>query len=337
MAPLQSCLHDTLHLLISPDGKLSIAPFAVLTDQEGARLSSQKLISYITSGRELAAPPVDQTNSKKVIVIIDPDFDANSQARMSQGGARFTDRKAFSLLPGAKDEGREIKNLLDNVTILTGSNATVDAVKGVRAPAVLHIATHGVFSPMESTGLNWDQELLSINGEIQFIDKDSPAVLANPMFFSGLALAGANKRNINSNVGILTAQEITGLDLMGAQLVVLTACETGQGSVTMGDEFIGLRRALEIAGAATQVTSLWRSSDSSTSILIRHYYSLLKEGRGRAYALTMAQERIEHDPEHPQWKHPYYWAALVSAGSWKPMTDVLKSEPMPMEYATREL
>lgn len=329
LAPLETCLHETHHLLISPDGKLALVPFIALIDQKGNQLGSRMLVSYVTSGRELAALPSYQSRSKEVVVVADPNFDEDSQPLSSPEAPRFASRGKFSPLPGAREEGRQIENLLDGVTILTGSGATVDAVKSVSAPAVLHIATHGIFSPMESGGLKWHQELLSIGEEILFVNQASPDDLANPMFFSGVALAGANKRNVAGNVGIFTAQEMAGLDLHGTELVVLSACETGLGTVKLGEEFTGLRRALGIAGAATQVTSLWKVSDRATSVLMGHYYRLLVEGHGRAEALAMAQKCIENDAENTQWKHPYYWAAFVSSGSWKPMTDALKPKRHP--------
>jgi len=327
LSPLENCLEKVNHLLISPDGKLAIVPFAILINRNRKQISSRFLISYITSSRELSTLHDNQSNkspSNNVVVIADPDYNADTHLNSSHKGNKFVTRgNIFSPLPGTKDESRRIDDLFNDVTIYTGTEATVDAVKAVSKPAVLHIATHGIFSPMESKGLQWQNELLMLDKEVMLLTQAKPDVLTNPMFFSGLALAGANKRNKEGNVGILTAQEISELDLQGTEIVVLSACETGLGTVKHGEEFIGFRRALGIAGAATQVTSLWKVSDKSTCVLMEYYYRLLIKGKGRAEALAMAQEHVRNDAMHEHWKHPFYWAAFISSGSWKPMKEVL--------------
>src|SRR5206468_6839087 len=107
---------------------------------------------------------------------------------------------------------------------------------------------------------------------------------ANPLLRSGLALAGANN-GIPSGSGVLTALEAAGLDLWGTKLVVLSACDTGVGEVKAGDGVYGLRRALVLAGAESQVMSLWAVSDRSTRDLVVGYYQALLRGAGRGEAL----------------------------------------------------
>jgi CHAT domain-containing protein len=177
---------------------------------------------------------------------------------------------------------------------------------------------------METDYLMPQSHFLPMNGHIAVIESVSKVTLANPMYFSALAFAGANFRGPKGGVGIFTAQEIAGLDLRGTELVVLSACETGLGTAKHGREFSGLRRALALAGAATQVTSLWRVDDAATRALMRHYYRLLLEGCARAEALQVAQERIARDPVHPDWEHPAFWAAFISAGACGPLGRGLK-------------
>jgi CHAT domain-containing protein len=101
--------------------------------------------------------------------------------------------------------------------------------------------------------------------------------------------------------------------------VVLSACETGVGAVQAGDGVYSLRRALVLAGAVSQVVSLWRVSDASTRALMRDYYAGLARGAGRAEALREAQLRILREPSQPAYAHPYYWAAFIAAGDWRPL------------------
>ena len=142
----------------------------------------------------------------------------------------------------------------------------------------------------------------------------SPASSSDPvegLDRSGLAMAGANQ----GAGGIVTAREIAGFDWWGTQLVVLSACETGVGAVA-SDGVYGLRRALVLAGAESQVVSLWNVSDTSTRALMRDYYGELSRGSGRADALRRVKLRLLHQPRYA---HPYYWAAFIPAGDWRPL------------------
>lgn len=192
----------------------------------------------------------------------------------------------------------------------------------VRRPAVLHIATHGFFEPIDEPEVPPQLSFLPLGGGV-VVEERVDVRVVNPMYFSGLALAGANRRPTGSSSGILTAQQIAGLDLRGTSLVVLSACETGLGAVGRGTEFTGMRRALAIAGAACQVTSLWRVGDDATRALMRCFYRFLVDGSGRAEALAAAQHEVAHDRNHPEWKHPFYWAAFVLSGAWTPMAESL--------------
>src|SRR5262249_10058374 len=102
----------------------------------------------------------------------------------------------------------------------------------------------------------------------------------------------------------------------GTQLVVLSACETGVGAVPSGDGVYGMRRALVLAGAESQVVSLWSVNDAATRALMRDYYGELAPGSGRAEALRQGQLPPLHQPRYA---HAYYWAAFIPAGDWRPL------------------
>lgn len=137
----------------------------------------------------------------------------------------------------------------------------------------------------------------------------------NSLLRSGIVLAGANNGTTSDESkddGILTALEVSGMDLWGTKLVVLSACETGLGDLKQGEGVYGLRRALLIAGAETEVISLWPVSDQATAYLMIDFYKRLLSGGGRMESLRQAQLKLLKSLNHP-----YYWAAFIPVGDWK--------------------
>jgi CHAT domain-containing protein len=92
--------------------------------------------------------------------------------------------------------------------------------------------------------------------------------------------------------GMLTAEDVSGMNLLATELVVLSACDTGRGEVQTGEGVMGLRRAFVLAGAQTLVMSLWSVPDIATAILMEQFYRNLLQGRGRAEALHRAQDAL---------------------------------------------
>ena len=129
--------------------------------------------------------------------------------------------------------------------------------------------------------------------------------------------------------GILTAMEVSGLDLQKVDTVVLSACETGLGQVAGGEGLLGLQRAFMVAGAKTTVASLWKVPDAATARLMQRFYeNLWGKKMGKLEALREAQIWMLRDQgnrgltitEQPADKEslpPYYWAAFVLSGNWR--------------------
>jgi CHAT domain-containing protein len=129
---------------------------------------------------------------------------------------------------------------------------------------------------------------------------------------AGLALAGANQHHDGHEDGLLTALEMSQIDLIGTKLVVLSACQTGVGKAQSGDGVYGLRRAVAMTGAETQVMSLWNVDDAGTSDLMQAYYDQLLAGGGRGEALRQVQLAMLNRPDRA---HPYYWASFIVSGN----------------------
>ncbi|MEJ7680988.1 MAG: CHAT domain-containing protein [Segetibacter sp.] len=133
----------------------------------------------------------------------------------------------------------------------------------------------------------------------------------NPMFRSGLVLAGANYAWKGGAVipgkedGILTAYEIAQMDLSNTDLVVLSACETALGDLQGNEGVIGLQRAFKMAGVKQLIVSLWRVPDKETTELMTLFYHNWLTGQSTREALRSAQLKMKEKYS------PYFWAAFV--------------------------
>jgi hypothetical protein len=233
-------------------------------------------------------------------------------------------------------------------TQLTGLDASETAFK-LLAPGqrVLHLATHGFFlsdqcvddtitqrsvvdvlethmaeplSRSDSDDERLDPEL------VEFMATSPPVSHTDPLLLSGLALTGANSRfgqDLDAPArddGILTAEEVSALDLSGVEWVVLSACDTGtaagSNSIATGES---LRRAFQAAGAQTVIMSLWDVEDGAA----QEWMTALYESRFRANlstadavkhaSLTMLQERKAQG----EVTHPFFWAPFIAVGAWQ--------------------
>ncbi|MEE4662227.1 MAG: CHAT domain-containing protein, partial [Halieaceae bacterium] len=329
--PIAPYLQDTDHLLISPDGQLNRLPFEALqTETGGEYLVQQYQISYLNSGRDLLKFGVVAPSANPGVILADPDYQiadetlqlAQAQTRSSGDSRRSTDlsQLQFGRLPGTAAEAAAIQPLLPNATVLLEAEATENVLKQVEAPRILHIATHGFFledierAPSDtSRGLG----VVAHDGTRPPAPNRPRVAVENPLLRSGLALAGFNTRSSGSEDGVLTALEASNLNLFGTQLVVLSACKTGVGDIANGEGVYGLRRAFALAGAESQLMSLWQVDDFGTQSLMARYYEKLTAGMGRSEALREVQlEMIEAGGEY---SHPFYWSAFILAGDWRPL------------------
>ena len=146
-------------------------------------------------------------------------------------------------------------------------------------------------------------------------EKEDKALTRSVLFFAG---ANHALRSLNSpsdlDDGILTAQEISKLDLKGLDLVVLSACQTGLGDITQGEGVFGLQRGFKKAGAGTIIMSLWKVDDNATQMMMTQFYKNLCNGMDKHEALQMAQKSLrEYKDEKGQTKYdqPLFWAGFI--------------------------
>lgn len=331
MGPLGTHLDGLRQLLIVPDGNLNLVPFFYLP--EGEHLLGERLNGgYLTSALDLLPRHEAPIRTSDVVVYADPDLHAavslprpEGDSRVLQApilltrGARDNDTCEFGELPGTREEAMSIRASFPQALVLTGMEASESHLRTLpRPPAILHFATHGQFF----SGLPSLQEGFRPRGFGFSTTPDIPHDPQNPLLQSMLALAGACRLDTNNpesaDDGWATALELSSLPLIGTQMVVLSACKTGQGVLLPGHGVVGLRRAFMVAGAETVVASLWPVHDAATRDLMRAYYRRLRQGDGRAAAMQRAVQELR-----AKYPHPYYWAAFIVIGDGSPLRGVI--------------
>ena len=207
----------------------------------------------------------------------------------------------FELLPRSKDEVLDIARLwpsgatgTDGVLVLNGRSATETAVKRAAAGRrVLHLATHAFFL---QSGCDARPAHTRAVGALAPLASGTAAFADNPLLLSGLAFAGANQRRDakpRQDDGILTAEEVAGLNLQGTEWAVLSACDTGIGEIKAGEGVFGLRRAFQIAGARTIIMSRGLVEDVSTRLWMRALYDgRFQQHLSTADAMRAASRRV---------------------------------------------
>jgi CHAT domain-containing protein/tetratricopeptide (TPR) repeat protein len=324
-------------LLICADGELNRIPFEALPTASGRFLIDDYWMSYLSVGRDLVRFQSNEAGCpSKPLVLADPDFDLAidsstgpapppttasgpdlAHPRISRDIGRLVRR--FDRLRGTRLEGRIVARLL-GVEPWMGASALEGRLKGCHSPSVLHLATHGFFLDDQGQPADEVPEILWQGGGRSGTSRLMSASLENPLLRSGLALSGANTWLRRASLppeaedGILTAADVALLDLAHTDLVVLSACETGLGTIQITEGVFGLRRAFVTAGAKTLVLSLWKVADKQTQQLMSWFYAGLAKGLAREKALREAKLCLrQRNPD------PYYWAAFICQGQTGPL------------------
>jgi tetratricopeptide (TPR) repeat protein/CHAT domain-containing protein len=260
----------------------------------------------------------------------------------------------WSPLPESLREAEDVVALFRShektATVLSNAAASEESFKR-EAPGkrILHVATHGFFlqggcasaiavgrgiggladhqwTPTTTERIEIDRPADSKAGSDANASARIPLIGENPLLLSGLALAGANRiadtadgdSGLTGEDGILTAEEIAALDLRGVEIASLSACDTGLGTVEIGEGVFGLRRALEIAGVRTVLMSLWPVPDREAREWMTRFYKAELEGKSVLDASRGASLSVlEQLREEGRPTHPYLWAGFVTAGDWR--------------------
>ncbi len=311
--PLREHIDGASTVFIVPSGMLHTISIDALPLDDNSLVADSYRIVRLSSGRNLLKRPVTDSNTLSATlyggIVYDMDADEMALASITD-----TDDMAIELatrspmehtdslhyLPYTLTEVNNISEILADVATavpLTGKRATEASFLALsgRSPSILHIATHGFYFTSEDP-----QKAKGLMG------------YTNAMNLSGLVMSGGNAEwrgeqlPSDSFGGLLTAADISRCDLSGTSLVCLSACHTGQGSVT-SEGIFGLQRAFKMAGAETLVMTLWEASDVATVLFMDTFYSsLVNNGFDRKEAYEAARNAVR--AKYPE---PFYWAGFV--------------------------
>lgn len=264
----------------------------------------------LSSLREICKKPTRESNNKLTATLFgDPKFEIKeNQVALSQNIITINDSSVARIgshpLPATRTEIKQIEEILKGNGYITDCYLGLDAnetnVKAIHSPTILHFATHGFFIK--------DNESKTISFE--------KSGLNEPLMKSGLLFAGAKNtlegKSLRSKEnGIFFSSEAAEIDLKNTELVVLSACETGNGEVKNGEGVYGLQRAFKMAGARQLIMSMWSIPDNATKELMSEFYKNYILTSDAQISLKKAQIKLME--KYP--KLPFYWGAFVVFGN----------------------
>ncbi len=312
--PLENSLSQSEKIFLSPVGLLHKMAFAALETGPEIYLCDKYHLENHSSTSSLVMEMEDHFEENSIITLFGGiDYDSESSTT-----------RIWSYLEGSKTETDEIEKILKSGKITVNyfnlNGATEEQFKAsARSSGIVHIATHGFFyvDPDEAFVAAIDEEEsakeLVFRGGQQGVGVYTFVKNKNPLMRSGLIFAGANevwnktesKPTVGNEDGVLTAQEVSTMDMQLTDLVVLSACETGLGDIQGSEGVYGLQRSFKMAGVKYIIMSLWKVPDKETAEFMTTFYSILikEQNIRKAFHETQQIMRRKYDP--------YNWAAFV--------------------------
>ncbi|MBR3408740.1 MAG: CHAT domain-containing protein [Paludibacteraceae bacterium] len=273
-APILEAVGTVDTLYFAPSGSLYNTAIEYLPDMQDRPICDRLSLIRLSSTRQLAL----QTQP------------ADGQRAVLFGGLRYANGSKWRYLQSSLAEVQTIAKILRRPQLFTSDKGTEAAFSQLSGTScnVLHVATHGFANS---------------------VPQDRQQDLHSPLRYCGLILSrgGDAKGEIGvQNDGILTAQELSLMDLSQCHLAVLSACRTAQGVVS-SDGVLGLQRGLKMAGAKTVILSLWDVNDQATQLLMTEFYRHhIVAGMPVREAFRRAQQTVRRTYEEPE-----YWAAFI--------------------------
>jgi tetratricopeptide (TPR) repeat protein len=353
--PIEEALHGAKRIYVSTDGALNQVALGLMPMPDGHLLMENHDVRLVNRTADLLQRIVVGHSNQTAVLFANPYFNIlEADYRKALAELAFGERiSRTGSVPALGQSGATLGKLLDQASthaLETGLqndvipllkqhgwtvesyfeySALVEAVEQVRAPRLLHIATHGDFLPDPPE----DEELTPEQSS-------NLPLTSNPMLRSRLFFAGANQTLAGHPLpadlsdGIFTAYQASTLNLHGTELVVLSACETGRGHEQDGEGVFGLRRAFQEAGAESVLMTLWEVPATETQELLNNFYHYWLDGGGEEQPNPSCPRRASQT--EPMDKHqallvaqqdervcvqkrygsdlPYYWGGFVLVG-----------------------
>ena len=314
-------------MYFSPSGLLNQISFSAIANNKQPIILRNQLVQLSSTSKLTHKELPIRTSTTLLIGGINYDYnmDEKEEQLISENDkSTFFKNSALMNIRGTKNRGEswtylkgtlnEIESLTSlfqenstEITILKGdeaSEATFKELSG-NSPNLIHIATHGFF---------YENRVSQFSNLSDLSLEDHYRLASDPLLRSGLIMAGANyswKKGHNppnaQEDGILTAHEISNLDLSNTDLVVLSACETGLGDIEGSEGVYGLQRAFKMAGVDHLIMSLWKVPDEETAIFMKTFYNNWLKGSSIRDAFTISQRQLSKS----YYNEPSKWAAFV--------------------------
>ena len=329
--PIAPLVRNASQVVLVPDGTINLVSFAALpTGTNRYLIEDAPVLHYLSTERDIVAN-ASPAEGRGLLAVGGPAFGDRGQsaqtASVLRDGCGSLAGLHFDDLPGSSLEAAEVARIWsssiadgsNSAIVLRGRAATTTTVKrDAIGRQVIHLATHGFF--LQSLCASGVVGIRGVGGIVP--GAASPQLAENPLLMAGLAFAGANVGNARAqgnDDGILTAEEIAGLNLQGTEWVVLSACDTGVGQIKAGEGVFGLRRAFHVAGVRTIIMSLWSVEDRSTQVWMRYLYDArFNRGLSTAESVHDASVRVLRERRsRSAGTHPFFWAGFVAEGSWQ--------------------
>ena len=335
--PLEEELENVKIIYFAPSGELHRIGIEYVPVSQTENISDKYSLHRVSSTRQLALIQ-DGTKGEQSILYGGINYDENTNATphvstSSVGGVRGANiiyrsnvdslllRSSYEYLEGTKREVDQIADQMKRHQIhylyysgADGSEESFKKLDGTK-PKMMHIATHGFYLTEEEAKLsNFARPQMELMmGDNQ---RAGRPVEDKPMTRSGLLFSGCNHAIHHEPIpdgvedGILTAQEISTLDLRGLDLVVLSACQTALGDIASGEGVFGLQRGFKKAGAKTILMSIDKVDDEATRILMVEFYNNLMSGKSKYQSLKDAQKYLR-EYDNRKYDNPKYWASFI--------------------------
>lgn len=323
---MYTAIKDAKNIYFSTSGLLNTIGIEYLPIADNRYIYDRFNLYRLSSTREICLKD-DTTAINKVCLYGGLDYNCSNEQspykeivtpRLSRSAIEsLAHRGGFDILVGSMQEVEQVKSVMSKkkieCVVFSGTDGTEESFKQLsgRHMGIIHLSTHGMYIPDDKTKLKETNNFRFImSNETSNVDEEDIFLSRSFLVMSGgNALINRDSIAPETEDGILTALEVSHLDLTDLDLVVLSACETALGEITP-DGVYGLQRGFKKAGANTILMSLDKVDDEATRILMVEFYRNLMNGKSKLQSLHDAQQYLRI-VENGKYNDPKFWASFI--------------------------